>query len=218
MRIHNRKQAGIQLAEQLRAYANRKDAIILALPRGGVPVAFEIAKALHLPLDVFLVRKLGLPGHEEFAIGAIASGGIRVMNEDALAYLPMNDPMIDALAAREEKELQRRYRAYRDDKPPTPVRDRQVILVDDGLATGSTMRAAIKALKRQNPKRIIVAVPVAPATVYEDLPETDEIVCLMTPEPFYGVSRWYTDFRQTSDEEVQALLRKAESFKTTEAA
>jgi putative phosphoribosyl transferase len=218
MRLRDRYEAGKHLAEQLKTYANRKDAIVLALPRGGVPVAFEISRQLHLPLDVFLVRKIGLPGHEELAIGAIASGGVRVLNDDVLTQLPIDETVIDALAAREEKELQRRYRAYRDDKPPTPVRDRQVILVDDGLATGATMRAAIKALKKQKPKRIIVAVPVAPATVYEDLHEADEIVCLMTPEPFYGVGMWYADFSQTSDEEVQTLLRKAESFTAAEAA
>lgn len=218
MRLRNRKEAGERLAERLKAYAGKRDVIVLALPRGGVPVAFEIAKALHLPLDVFLVRKLGLPGHEEFAMGAIASGGVRVLNKEILSRLPFPDSMIDSVATQEAKELERRRRAYRDDKPLPVIRNRQVIIVDDGLATGSTMRAAIQALRQQSPKRIIVAVPVAPASVYDDMDEADEVVCLMTPEPFYGVGRWYEDFSQTSDAEVQRLLREAEHFRKQEAA
>jgi len=216
IRMRDRKQAGIKLADRLTRYAYDTQTLVLALPRGGVPVAFEIARNLHLPLDVFLVRKLGLPGHEEFAIGAIADGGMRVLNEDVLSYIPMDRVVIDYIAAKEEQELERRRRAYRDNRQFPAVRGKQIILVDDGLATGSTMRAALKALRERKPERIIVAVPVAPADALAHLSEADEIVCLMTPEPFYSVSVWYERFEQTSDQEVQRMLHEAKQFTASE--
>jgi predicted phosphoribosyltransferase len=183
---------------------------VLALPRGGVPVAFEVAEALHAPLDIFLVRKLGVPGHEELAMGAIATGGVRVLNEDVVGYLNINDEVIERVAAREQRELERRERVYRGGRAAPDVRGRTVILVDDGLATGSTMRAAAAALRLQRPARIIVAVPVAaPQTCDEFRTEVDEIVCAATPEPFRGVGLWYEDFSQTTDEEVRELLARA---------
>jgi putative phosphoribosyl transferase len=183
---------------------------VLALPRGGVPVAYEVAKKLNAPLDVFLVRKLGVPGHEELAMGAIASGGVRVLNEDIVKYLRIPDEVIDATAAVELRELERREQAYRDDRPPPDVKDRVVILIDDGLATGSTMRAAAASLRLQKPGRIVVAVPVSsPETCEEFRSEVDEIVCAVTPENFQGVGLWYEDFSQTSDEEVRELLKRA---------
>lgn len=192
------------------AFANRPDVIVLALPRGGVPVAFEVAKALDAPLDVFLVRKLGVPGHEELAMGAIASGGVRVLNENIVAYLDIPDSIIETIAANELSELERRERAYRGDRPPPDVQNRDVILIDDGLATGSTMRAAAAALRKQGPKRIIVAVPVsARQTCDEFRSEVDEVVCAVTPEPFRGVGLWYEDFSQTTDEEVSELLKQS---------
>ena len=177
-------------------------------------MAFEVAKALRAPLDVFLVRKLGLPGHEELAMGAIASGGVRVLNEDVVRRFRVSDDVIDAVAAEEEKELDRRERLYRGDRPTTDVRDRTVILVDDGLATGATMRAAVVALRQQRPARIVVAVPVGAAETCAELEtEADDTVCAHTPEPFYGVGMWYGDFSQTTDEEVRELLeRAAEDF------
>jgi putative phosphoribosyl transferase len=203
----DRFEAGRILATQLIAYANRKDVLILALPRGGVPVAFEVARALHAPLDVFVVRKLGVPGHEELAMGALATGGVTVINEDVVFRLDIPDDVIVKVAAREQKELERRERLYRDDLPPPDVRDRTVILIDDGLATGSTMRAAVAALSKQHPARIVVAVPVAaPVTCDEFKEVADEIICARTPEPFFGVGYWYEDFSQTSDEEVHDLL------------
>src|SRR6185503_8232101 len=175
-----------------------------------VPVAFEIARALSAPLDVFLVRKLGLPGHEELAMGAIATGGVRVLNRDVVAYLDIPQSIIDVVALQEEQELERRERLYRGDRPPPDVRGLTVILVDDGLATGSTMRAAIAALEKLEPKRIVVAVPVAPPSAIEELNgEVDEIVCDLSPEPFDGVGRWYRDFPQTTDQEVRGLLDRA---------
>ncbi|HEU5047331.1 MAG TPA: phosphoribosyltransferase [Rickettsiales bacterium] len=218
MRIHDRRQAGLELANRLAAHAYESETLVLALPRGGVPVAFEIARKLHLPMDVFLVRKLGLPGHEELAIGAIADGGMRVLNEDVLSYLPVDKVVIDYIAAKEEQELERRRRTYRDDKPFPAVTGKQIILVDDGLATGSTMRAALKALKRMKPGRIIVAVPVAPESALADLPGADETICLMMPEPFYSVGVWYEQFDQTSDQEVLRSLHEAERFIPSEAA
>jgi len=206
----DRRDAGKQLAQELSAYAGRSDVIVLALPRGGVPVAYEVARALNAPLDIFIVRKLGLPGHEELAIGAIASGGVRVLNEDIVRALNIPQAMIDAVARRELQELERRERAYRGNRPPPDVRGRTVILIDDGLATGASMRAAVAALRAQNPARIVVAVPTAaPETCAAFESEVDEIVCAMTPEPFYGVGRWYEDFSQTTDEEVRALLEQA---------
>ena len=210
MIFRDRTDAGRQLAARLTRYADRSDVLVLALPRGGVPVAYEVAKELNAPLDVFLVRKLGVPGHEELAMGAIASGGVRVLNEDIVNYLRIPFEVIDYIAAVEQRELERRERAYRDDRPPPDVKDRVVILIDDGLATGSTMRAAAASLRLQKPRRIVVAVPVSsPETCDEFSSEVDEIVCAFTPEHFQGVGLWYEDFSQTSDEEVRELLKRA---------
>jgi putative phosphoribosyl transferase len=207
MLYRNRTEAGRYLASQLGDYANRPDVLVLALPRGGVPVAFEVARALHAPLDIFLVRKLGVPGHEELAMGAIAMGGVRVLNEEVVRYLSIPGEMIEAVAADEQLELERREKLYRGSRPAPDVRGKTVILIDDGLATGSTMRAAAKALREQQPGRIVVGVPVSSsATCDEFRDEVDEIVCALTPEPFHGVGRWYEDFSQTSDEEVRELL------------
>ena len=210
MIFRDRNDAGQQLAARLTRYADRSDVLVLALPRGGVPVAYEVAKELNAPLDIFLVRKLGLPGHEEFAMGAIASGGIRVLNPDLVNYLRIPDEVIDAVAAREQRELERRARVYRAARPLPDVKDHVVILIDDGLATGSTMRAAAAALRLQKPGRIVVAVPVSSRETCDDFRgEVDEIVCAVTPEHFQGVGLWYEDFSQTSDEEVRELLRRA---------
>jgi putative phosphoribosyl transferase len=210
MIYRDRIEAGKRLASRLADYADRPDVLVLALPRGGVPVAFEVARALRAPLDIFLVRKLGVPGHEEFAMGAIATGGVRVLNEDVVNYLSIPGEVIDAVAADETRELERRERAYRDDRPAPDVKGKTVILVDDGLATGSTMRAAAAALRQQQPARIVVAVPVsAPQTCDEYRMGVDEIVCAVTPEPFYAVGQWYADFSQTTDEEVRELLARS---------
>jgi putative phosphoribosyl transferase len=210
----DRSDAGRVLATQLTAYANRSDVLVLALPRGGVPVAYEVAKALHAPLDVFIVRKLGVPGHEELAMGAIATGGVCVLNEDVVQMLHIPDRVIEAVIAKEQQELERREHLYRDDRPPPDVRDCTIILIDDGLATGATMRAAIKALRQQHPARLVVAVPVAAPPTCEELgAQVDEIICAKTPEPFYGVGYWYEDFSQTTDEEVHALLAQSEQEK-----
>src|SRR5688572_11846248 len=210
MIFRDRNDAGQKLAAQLTRYANRDDVTVLALPRGGVPVAYEVAKKLNAPLDIFLVRKLGVPGHEELAMGAIASGGVRVVNEDLINYLGIPDEVIDATAAAEQRELERRELAYRDARPPPDVKDRVVILIDDGLATGSTMRAAATSLRLQKPRRIVVAVPVSsPETCDEFRSEVDEIVCAFTPENLQGVGLWYEDFSQTSDDEVRELLKRA---------
>jgi predicted phosphoribosyltransferase len=209
-RYHDRTQAGRVLVSMLTTYTNRRDVLVLALPRGGVPVAYEVAKALHVPLDVFLVRKLGVPGHEELAMGAIATGGIRVINEDVVRSLQIPTQVLDAVAFREERELERREQLYRDDRPLPAVRDRTVILIDDGLATGATMRAAVQALRVQAPAKIVVAVPVAAYATYRQFrAEVDEIVCAQTPEIFYGVGWWYEDFSQTSDQQVRELLSMA---------
>jgi putative phosphoribosyl transferase len=208
--FRDRTEAGRLLAEKLESYANRPDVLVLALPRGGVPVAYEVARHLNAPLDIFLVRKLGVPGHKELAMGAIASGGVRTLNEDVVRPLRIPGEVIDAVTAEEQKELERRERAYRGDAAPPDVRGRTVILIDDGLATGSTMRAAIAALKQQQPARIIVAVPTAsPQTCDEFKAEVDEVICAITPEPFYAVGLWYDDFSQTTDEEVCDLLGRA---------
>lgn len=205
----DRSEAGKHLARLLADYADRDDVLVLALPRGGVPVAFEVASALRAPLDVFLVRKLGVPGYEELAMGAIAAGGVRVINKELVNYLGIPDEVIEGIAAVEERELERRARAYRDDHPPPDVKDRIVILIDDGLATGSTMRAAATALRPQKPRRIVVAVPVSsPETCDEFRSEVDEIICALTPQHFQGVGLWYKDFSQTSDEEVRKLLKR----------
>jgi predicted phosphoribosyltransferase len=210
MLFQDRAHAGRVLAARLAAYAGRPDVLVLALPRGGVPVAYEVARALHTPLDVFIVRKLGVPGREELAMGAIATGGVRVLNEEVVRALDIPADVIDATAQAERRELQRRERLYRDDRPPPDVRGRTVILIDDGLATGSTMRAAVAALRRLGPARLVVAVPVASADTCEDLgAEVDEVVCACTPEPFHAVGLWYDDFTQTTDEEVHELLERA---------
>jgi putative phosphoribosyl transferase len=208
--FHDRVDAGRQLAERLTAYAGRPDVLVLALPRGGVPVAYEVAQALGAPMDVFLVRKLGLPGHEELAMGAIATGGVRVLNRELVSELRIPDRIIDAVTAREERELTRREREYRGERPAPAVAGRTVILVDDGLATGSTMRAAAEALREEGAARLVVAVPVGPIETCEEFrSEVDEIVCGLMPEPFSGVGRWYEDFSQTSDEEVRDLLERS---------
>jgi predicted phosphoribosyltransferase len=207
MRFQDRRDAGQQLARKLTAYADDADVQVLALPRGGVPVAYEVALALHAPLDVFLVRKLGVPGQVELAMGAIASGGVRILNEDVVEALGIPEDVIDAVAAEEQQELARRECLYRGHKPPLDLRGRTVILIDDGLATGSTMRAAVAAVRQQHPARIVVAVPVAAPSTYEEFQaEVDEIVCVFTPEPFHAVGLWYESFSQTTDEEIQDLL------------
>ncbi|MBI4195416.1 MAG: phosphoribosyltransferase [Betaproteobacteria bacterium] len=206
----NRAQAGQLLGAALRHYAGRDDVVVLALPRGGVPVAFEVIQAIHAPLDLMLVRKLGTPGQEELAMGAIAPGGVRVLNPDIVSSLAISEQSIENVAQREQIELERRQRAYRGDRPPPVVKGRCVILIDDGLATGATMRTAIKALRQQQPARIVVAVPVAPLDTVKVLRgEADEVVCLGTPEPFWAIGRWYREFPQTSDEEVKELLARA---------
>jgi predicted phosphoribosyltransferase len=210
MLFADRTDAGRQLAEQLAIYAGRPDVVVLALPRGGVPVAFEVAQALQAPLDVFLVRKLGVPGHEELAMGAIASGGVRVLNEDVVATLRIPQEALDEAAGAEAQELERREAAYRDGRPAPSVRNRITILIDDGLATGSSMRAAVIALRQLGPKKIVVAVPVAAADTCASVKElVDEVVCLRTPRPFYAVGTWYEDFSQTTDDQVRELLAHA---------
>jgi putative phosphoribosyl transferase len=209
VRYTDRKQAGDLLAQKLLRYRDDPDVTVLALPRGGVPVAFEVARALHAPLDVFIVRKLGLPGHEEFAMGAIATGGVMVMNPD-VAGIHIPEAAIEEVVARERSELGRRELLYRGDRPLLSVENRIVILVDDGLATGSTMLAAATAVRRQQPKRIVVAVPVAaPETCEQFRHVVDEVVCAITPQPFRAVGIWYDNFGQVSDAEVHALLDDA---------
>jgi putative phosphoribosyl transferase len=206
----DRRDAGRKLAQKLATYAGQPNVLILALPRGGVPVAYEVALALNALLDIFIVRKLGLPGREELAIGAIASGGIRVLNNDVIRMLSVPDEVINFVAKRELQELQRRENLYRKDRPYPEVRDQTVILIDDGLATGASMRAAIAGLRSKHPARIVVAVPAAAPDVCDAFQtEVDEIVCAVTPEPFYGVGRWYEDFSQVTDEEVGILLEEA---------
>src|SRR4051794_24198854 len=209
-RFRDRFDAGRVLADKLGEYAGRRDVVVLALPRGGVPVAYEVARALRAPLDVFLVRKLGVPGHEELAMGAIASGGGRIPNQDVGKPPRVSPQGIDEVAPREWDELRRRERDYHDDRPAPDVRGRTVILIDDGLATGSTMRSAVVALRRQGPGRLVVAVPIAaPSTCEEFQDEVDEVVCARTPEPFGAVGVWYEDFSQTTDDEVRGLLERA---------
>jgi predicted phosphoribosyltransferase len=209
-RFQDRREAGRLLAEKLGAYANRPDVLVLALPRGGVPVAYEVARALRAPLDVFIVRKLGVPGYEELAMGAVATGGVRVLNDELVRALSIPDYVIDAITAWEREELARRERLYRGDRPPPDVQDRTVILVDDGLATGATMHAAIAALRQQQPARIVVAVPTgSPQTCDALRAEVDDVICAITPEPFHSVGLWYKDFSQTTDDEVRELLARA---------
>jgi predicted phosphoribosyltransferase len=208
--FRDRTEAGAVLAHWLRRYADRDGVIVLALPRGGVPVGFEVAGALRAPLDVFVVRKLGVPWHPELAMGAIAAGGVRVLNDDVISALRISDDVIEGVAAEETDELQRREGAYRDGRPRPEIRGKIVILVDDGLATGSTMRAAVAAVRELGPARVVVAVPVgAPDTCRELEAEADELVCPARPEPFYGVGTWYDDFGQTTDDEVRDLLAQA---------
>lgn len=208
--FRDRRDAGKILAQDLLDYANRSDVIVLALPRGGVPVAYEVAKALNAPLDIFIVRKLGLPGREELAIGAIATGGVRVLNEDIVRALNIPEELINIVTQRERQELQRREHDYRGDRPAPDVHDRTVILIDDGLATGASMRAAVTGLRTKQPARIVIAVPTAaPETCDVFQFQVDEIVCAITPEPFYGVGLWYEDFSQVTDEEVRTLLEEA---------
>jgi putative phosphoribosyl transferase len=208
--FENRADAGVKLATKLSRYANRPDVLVLALPRGGVPVAYEVARALRAPLDVFIVRKLGVPGYEELAMGAIASGGVRVMNDDIARSFDFPQTVINSIARREEAELRRRERLYRGNRPAPNVHGRTVILVDDGLATGSTMRAAAVALRQMGPSKVIVAVPVAaPETCAEFRSEVDDVICFATPDPFMAVGAWYADFSQTSDQEVRDLLERA---------
>jgi putative phosphoribosyl transferase len=211
----DRRQAGKKLAAKLTRYANRPDVLVLALPRGGVPVAYEIALSLNAPLDVFVVRKLGVPDDEELAMGAIASGGVRVINADVMSrQSQFPKSVIDEVATREQKELERRERLYRRDQPMPAVQGRTVILTDDGLATGTTMRAAATALRQLKPRRIIVAVPVGAAETCEEFrSEVDEVVCAASPEPFMAVGAWYSEFSQTSDDEVRELLKQAASYR-----
>ncbi len=208
--FQNRQEGGRRLAATLARYAGRPDVLVLALPRGGVPVAFEIARSLHAPLDVLLVRKLGVPGHTELAMGAIGSGGIRILNEEVIRLLRIPPETINAVAQQEARELERRNDLYRHGMPPVDVGGRTVILIDDGLATGSTMRAAVATLKVHHPARLVIAVPVAAADTCLALRgEVDEVVCLEMPEPFYAVGAWYDDFSQTTDDEIQQLLELA---------
>ncbi len=208
--FRDRPEAGGLLARKLLAYANRADVLVLALPRGGVPVAYAIAQRLHAPMDVLVVRKLGVPGKEEYAMGAIASGGIEVLHMPVISALQIPVEAIEAAVARERAELGRREKAYRGDRAPPLVRGRTVILVDDGIATGSTVRAAVKALRHMDAQRVVIAAPTAaPSTVRDLRHEADEFVAIITPEDFYGVGQWYVDFAPTTDEEVQDLLAAA---------
>jgi predicted phosphoribosyltransferase len=208
--FRDRREAGRALAARLGAYAGRDDVAVLALPRGGVPVGYEVAEALAAPLDVFLVRKLGTPGHRELAMGAIASGGVRIVNDEVVNWLGIKPHQIDAVAAEEQRELERRERAYKEGRSSVPIRGHTVVLVDDGLATGATMRAAVQAVRQLAPARVVVAVPVGARDTCSDLAAlADEVICLSMPEPFSAVGQWYMNFDQTSDDEVEDLLRRA---------
>lgn len=207
--FENRRDAGRKLAQHLMEYRGRDDVVVLGLPRGGVPVAYEVARALEAPLDVYLVRKLGVPGHEELAMGAIASGGVRVLNPEVVRSLNIPGSIVNRVAALEQRELARREQAYRGSQPFPDLSGKIVILIDDGLATGATMRAAVESVRAQNPARIIVAVPTAaPETCQQFEQIVDEIVCDTTPIPFHGVGKWYDDFSQVSDDEVRHLLAR----------
>ncbi len=206
-RFHNRTQAGQQLAEKLQPYQNRDNTVVLALPRGGVPVAYGIAKKLHLPLDICLVRKLGIPEHPELAMGAIALGGVKILNIDVIEWRKISPQIIEEVTQKEQLELQRREKVYRGEQPFPKIYNQTVILVDDGIATGATIKAAIAIIKKQQAKNIIVAVPVAPPSICQELShEVDQLICLKTPENLHSISLWYDDFSQTTDEEVCSLL------------
>jgi putative phosphoribosyl transferase len=208
--FRDRRDAGRRLAAGLGRYAGRRDVLVLGLPRGGVPVAAEVAAALGAPLDVFVVRKLGVPGREELAMGAIASGGVQVLNDDVVRQLGIPERAIERATAAEQRELERRERAYRGNRPPPDPRGKVVVLVDDGLATGATMRAAVRAVRRLDPGRVVVAVPVGAATTCEEFAGVaDEVVCATEPDPFLAVGHWYEDFSQTTDDEVRDLLARA---------
>jgi putative phosphoribosyl transferase len=210
MLFQDRTEAGQRLAEKLAGYANRTDVIVLALPRGGVPVAYQVAHRLHLPLDIFVVRKLGVPGHEELAMGAIAGSGVRILNRHVIDNWQIPPEVIDFVTRNEAIELDRRERLYRDHRPLPDLEGKTAILVDDGLATGSTMRAAARALREENPARILVAVPVAGVATCENMRHyADDVICAETPDPFYAVGMWYGNFSQTTDEEVKRLLKLA---------
>jgi predicted phosphoribosyltransferase len=203
----NRRAAGAELGAQLEAFKGRDDVVVLALPRGGVPVGYEVARALRAPLDVFIVRKLGVPGHRELAMGAIASGGVRVLNGEIVEWYRVPAALLDEVVREEQRELERREREYRGGRPPISLLGRTVLIVDDGLATGSTMRAAVEAVRMHAPTSVVVAVPVgAPDTCRDLAAVADSVVCARTPEPFTAVGLWYNDFSQTTDQEVQALL------------
>ena len=207
--FRDRSAAGRALAARLAGFADRAAVLILALPRGGVPVAYEVAEALSAPMDVLLVRKLGVPGHQELAMGAIASGGVRVLNDDVVRMLGLSEHEIEQVAAREAQEIERREPAYRGARPPLTIEGRTVIIIDDGLATGATMRAAARAVRAHHPAAIVIAVPVAaPETCGALRAEVDEVVCVFTPDPFQAVGLWYQDFAQTTDDEVRALLAR----------
>lgn len=211
--FHDRAEAGRALATKLAAYADRPDVLVLALPRGGVPVAAEVARALHVPLDVFIVRKLGVPGREELAMGALASDGVCTLNDDIIQAYDILDEAIQCTVSRERKEIERQQRAFCGQRRAAGIRDRTIILVDDGLATGSTVRAAVAALRRQRAARIVVAVPLGAAETCAELQlEGDEVICAHTPRPFYGVGMWFEDFSQISDQQVREVLRRSEEF------
>lgn len=210
MYFRNRADAGQVLARRLQQYKNQPDVLILGLPRGGVPVAYEVARELNAPLDVFIVRKLGVPGHEELGMGAIATGGVRTLHEGIIREIGISPQTIEAVSAREQAELERRERLYRGDRPAPTIKGRTIVIVDDGLATGSTMKAAIQAVRQQDPRQVIVAVPTAPSETCEQLKgSADEVVCALTPEPFFAVGGSYADFTQITDEEVRDLIASA---------
>jgi predicted phosphoribosyltransferase len=208
--FRDRTEAGQLLARQLAHYQQQPDVLVLGLPRGGVPIAYQVAQALGAPLDVFVVRKIGVPGHEELAMGALASGGVRVLNDDVVRHLALDSNTLDALTREEQQEVDQRERRYRGERPAAPLAGRTVILVDDGLATGATMRAAVAAVRQQQPARVAVAVPVAAPQVCDDMrQEADDVVCVATPPALGGIGAWYRDFSQTTDDEVRQLLAQA---------